>query len=874
MSNYEKELRIGLVLYGGVSLCMYIFGVVYEFLRLVRKDGAYKQLTDEAKIKPIIDVISGTSAGGINGIFLAKALATGASLDSLKSLWIEEGDLDKLIDMGKNPVSLLDSNNYMKKLENALNGVKLSPDDQKNFQPEFELLDLFITATDLDGVFQTFEGNYFNSPVTVKSYETVFQFKIRPERYEKVIGIEDKLLNENRTGRNDFSGENEYQKNKYLARVAATTSAFPVAFAPVKYTVEDKKRMKEIFQESVCKGDGTKNTVYGDGGMVNNRPFNYTVQTIFNRQADTIVDRKLFFVEPDPETVKFALEEKDGTLKRVADKEEADGFDSLKGLFEAGLYQSIASDLKNVFERNNKIVEVKKVLRDMEAELIIFISNNSNNIREGIISNPIHNSYTNFKVKSLCSKIENNLVQKIIDKKIEAEIKSLVKNKLNDLAKDKYEFLQTFDYPFRIRRLRYFISMINRWVRENEDIEKTTVEKLSELKLKLYNFVEFYNHQAWRINNFIPIITKENCNDVINDYTEKFKKIMSDEFKEQSRKIIVELQDYLAINKLNEKFGIKILLNDIFNAFEFLDMHIFPMIILSDIGEADPIEIIRISPDLATHYSNGDNLISDKLAGEMLMHFSAFLKKSWRENDILQGRLDAAELIVRTILNEPENQKTAESIIDNLCKGIVETELKEIINRRKCEITNSAINQDDLNKIKTILDERCGLDIKATEEYFKTNYKVGLENLKDIPQNYVVVLGAKVLRTFGFLVQRIPGKATPLISKMLNKPAQIVSKVNSYIYYMVLALKGELKSLTQNILLFVSLFILVLLTLNIFGMVKIQTPFIWGAVGLLFVFIITNSKWIRVISSAAYIGFVFLHYYNRGSFDAIISFFN
>ena len=35
-SPARRELRIGLVLYGGVSLAIYIYGVAYEFWRLIR----------------------------------------------------------------------------------------------------------------------------------------------------------------------------------------------------------------------------------------------------------------------------------------------------------------------------------------------------------------------------------------------------------------------------------------------------------------------------------------------------------------------------------------------------------------------------------------------------------------------------------------------------------------------------------------------------------------------------------------------------------------------------------------------------------------------------------------------------------------------
>ena len=44
-----------------------------------------------------MDVIAGTSAGGINGVCLAKALAHNLSLDGFRDLWFERGDIDGLL---------------------------------------------------------------------------------------------------------------------------------------------------------------------------------------------------------------------------------------------------------------------------------------------------------------------------------------------------------------------------------------------------------------------------------------------------------------------------------------------------------------------------------------------------------------------------------------------------------------------------------------------------------------------------------------------------------------------------------------------------------------------------------------------------------
>ena len=52
---------------------------------------------DEFRMQQVVDVISGTSAGGINGVFLAKAIAHDLSQQSLRDLWFDEADIGKLL---------------------------------------------------------------------------------------------------------------------------------------------------------------------------------------------------------------------------------------------------------------------------------------------------------------------------------------------------------------------------------------------------------------------------------------------------------------------------------------------------------------------------------------------------------------------------------------------------------------------------------------------------------------------------------------------------------------------------------------------------------------------------------------------------------
>jgi len=121
----EKELRFALVCYGGISLAVYMHGITKEIWRLVcasrafhdgaqpadGSQGVYAELLAEIeaqgglRVRVLADIIAGASAGGINGIFLGQAIATGQSLDPLTDLWLSAADVEALIDTDSAPQS-------------------------------------------------------------------------------------------------------------------------------------------------------------------------------------------------------------------------------------------------------------------------------------------------------------------------------------------------------------------------------------------------------------------------------------------------------------------------------------------------------------------------------------------------------------------------------------------------------------------------------------------------------------------------------------------------------------------------------------------------------------------------------------------------
>ncbi|MDN3719617.1 patatin-like phospholipase family protein [Roseibium salinum] len=120
----EIELRLALVFYGGVSLAIYMHGVSREVLNLVRASSyrldrrtngtgqetagpdlspvqsAFTELLDlvsgAADVRVVVDAIAGASAGGVNGIMLARAIAHDLPLDSHSRMWLEKADVTRL----------------------------------------------------------------------------------------------------------------------------------------------------------------------------------------------------------------------------------------------------------------------------------------------------------------------------------------------------------------------------------------------------------------------------------------------------------------------------------------------------------------------------------------------------------------------------------------------------------------------------------------------------------------------------------------------------------------------------------------------------------------------------------------------------------
>ncbi len=432
-NDKSREVRLGLVMYGGVSLAIYINGVSSEFYRAVRGNSIYKFIKALTDSEIIVDIISGTSAGGINGIFLSYALTNNLAFSSTSELWRKLGDIGELLrDPKTEPEfceSLLDSENfYQNRLAEAFkNMTKLTYDDSDDDPSEIKELDLFITGTDLDGnIYTTFDDG--GHPIDVKDHRAVFLLKHRKDRKEPF------------NPKKNYA--NEDVAYEALAKLARITSCFPAAFAPV-HVKNQKDESVDSFLQTWGKLD--KESYFLDGGVLDNKPFTYTIKEIFYRSADCDVERLLYYVEPDPERF-----QRTSPVKPTFFHSTVEGGHGIKS------YESIADDLRLIAEHNTRVELFRRLSKDLRNK-IPRSPKPLGVVPPKTMPEPLRTLYLNSRFASISERAVHGVLRvegkdQYLTGKNRREASNLIKA-FDEWKGDGLDTLQKFDVYFRLRRL-------------------------------------------------------------------------------------------------------------------------------------------------------------------------------------------------------------------------------------------------------------------------------------------------------------------------------------------------------------------------------------------------------------------------------------
>lgn len=301
-----REYRFAVVFYGGVSLAVYENGVARAFYDAAQGLGMFKVLSQMLDARFVVDVISGASAGGINGLMLAAALESGADFSQTAALWREAGGLQELLkpveDAGGTE-SLLSESYYLEQLRFAFRQVCTAPEERKGPPPKE--IDVHVTGTDLNGQITTFV-DAVGTPIEVKNHALVFHLKHRSGRTR--LGVIETIDEQPSPDQLSLQVDT-------LSSVARITSSFPGAFPPFTFSELEAEQLHPLTatalthlaansqSASLDKSFELKAHHLVDGGVLENSPFGPVLEAIFHRVPSpdaTAVERTLFYVEPDP----------------------------------------------------------------------------------------------------------------------------------------------------------------------------------------------------------------------------------------------------------------------------------------------------------------------------------------------------------------------------------------------------------------------------------------------------------------------------------------------------------------------------------------------------------------------------------------------
>ncbi len=723
----EKELRLALICYGGVSLAVYMHGVTKEVWRLARASRSFHagqapadphehawhslfkaaERDQQVRLRVLPDIIAGASAGGINGVFLAQAIATGQSLEPLTDLWLDNADVDRLLDPDARPLSrftkfwampivwwmtgrrggtlrrtvspeareevrfklsrlvrarwlappfggagftamLLDAFDAMAALPR---GPRLLPPDQP--------LDLFVTVTDFAGHPQRLR---LNSPAEIEETE-----------HRVTISFAQK-------------GTAPICDTAELAFAARATASFPGAFPPFHVAELDgvlvararKWPGRSPFLSRILpeRGASAELSVLIDGSILANAPFRPAIEALRDRPARREVDRRFVYIDPKPGMKSVRLTKNGGmTLPGF--------FATIFGaMSDIPREQPIRDSLESLEARSARIRRMQHIVEALRPDveeaiealfgLTFFLDKPTPARLQGWrrkaqdrAARDAGYSYAAYAHAKLAAVVEDvALIAQRRDPELRGAAFDAFRQRLWEHVRargaDKVSagvgkgaseaavaFFRSFDLGFRIRRMRFVLRTLGRV--HNALADANVIEPVRAILFGL--LARYLDRDATgiysRCDPADPLAFLESV--------------------DQARNLTALDTD--ADIALAEAFALcpkehRRTLMFAYLGFPFFDLATLPMLQGEGLDEFDPIKVDRISPDDVTMVKGG---VTETLKGIEFNSFGAFFSRSYRENDYLWGRLHGADrlfdIVLSTLPNPPNVSQDAKKAL-------------------------------------------------------------------------------------------------------------------------------------------------------------------------------------------------------------------
>lgn len=419
----QKELRLALVCYGGVSLAVYMHGITKEVWHLARASRAFHhpaavQLEGVAaayrdflgviereqglRIRVLPDILTGASAGGINAVFLAQAIHAGHSLEPLTDLWLTNADVSELTDPDAEPLWRYGklwaqpiADWFLSRPGNAVSAT-VSPETRAEvrakvsrlvrgrwFSPPFSgarfsgMLHeaLMRMAEDGDGIPLLPAGYPIDLAVTVtdfRGHPETLRLNTPPQVEETEHRLPITFRARVGEGGSQTPG-GRLADPLELVLAARATASFPGAFPPLTLKEIDALAADEghhwatrgAFLQRIMPTHVARGTVDEvaliDGAVLVNAPFGAALAALYGRPAQREVDRRFVYLDPRPE----------GAAPTPAMRSREIGFFGaiFGSLSTIPREQPIRDDLERIEHQSRDAARLKRIIMELQGDI-------------------------------------------------------------------------------------------------------------------------------------------------------------------------------------------------------------------------------------------------------------------------------------------------------------------------------------------------------------------------------------------------------------------------------------------------------------------------------------------------------------------------
>lgn len=715
----EKELRLALVCYGGISLAVYMHGITKEIWKLTRASRAFHAgegalsateviyhdilahiATDQKlKLRVLTDIIAGASAGGINGVFLAKAIATGQSIEPLTQLWLEDADVDRLLDPDARPMSRLTkfwatpvawyiANRSGGTIEKTVASearaevrTKLTRFVRARwFEPPFGgpvlsgmILDAFAAMEE-----SAADGPLLPAGQPLDLAVTVTDFRGHPEQL-RLNSPQHVVENEHRlvlSFRHEPEQEAQLAGPVSLAFAARATSSFPGAFPPLKLAEMDQlvaargeiwgdraQFVSTAFPKTIV---NINDLTLVDGSVLANAPFRAAIDKLRDRPARREVDRRFVYIDPKPGIRAISL-------KRAGQSDRPGFFTTILGaMSELPREQPIRDNLDAIAARSTRIrrmqhivdalsPEIEETIQSLFGRTFFLNSPTAKRVagwrikahdRSASDSGFAYAAYAHLKISGIVEEIADlgaricagrpDFVADQFRRKLWAEVRARGIDQISTGNQSEGHpsviFFRQLDLGFRIRRLRFLARDVTAMVDSGEAADADLIHLRQTIYDRLAPLIDLQNAGTYKS------ICMDSASQFLDALAEQQDLARHDADTDQALAA--------ALSACPKSLCRRPLLT--YLGFPFFDISTLPMLQGEGLDEFNPIKVDRIAPDDAQSIRSGGAAAT--LKGIEFNSFGAFFSRKYRENDYLWGRLHGAERLIDIVFSTAASQ--------------------------------------------------------------------------------------------------------------------------------------------------------------------------------------------------------------------------